>query len=241
MTETTPTNATPSMLRSVSQFPGYRLLATDGEIGEVVDTYFDDQDWCLRYFVLDTGKWLSRRSVLISPASCGHPDWSQKLIPVDVSRHRVRSSPPADLAQPVSRQYEVELHEFYGWPLPWTAGLGARHPGPLGDTHLRSTREVTGYAIQASNGKIGHVEDFIVEENTWIIRYIVVDTRNWLPGRKVLVAPAWVSDVHWPDRRVTVDLTREKIRNSPKYQPTAPINREYESQLYDYYGRPVYW
>ncbi len=108
-------------------------------------------------------------------------------------------------------------------------------------SHVRSVKEVTGYHIQATDGEIGHVEEFILDDQAWTLRYLVVDTRNWLPGRKVLVAPAWVTSVNWANRNVGVDLTTGAIKNSPEYDPSAPVNREYEVRLYDFYGRPRYW
>ncbi|MBK9166200.1 MAG: PRC-barrel domain-containing protein [Bryobacterales bacterium] len=110
-----------------------------------------------------------------------------------------------------------------------------------GDPHLRSVREVSGYRIRAADGEIGRVADFIVDTDGWAIRYLVVDTRNWLPGRKVLVAPRWVQSIDWGDRLVHVRLHREDIKNSPEFDPNEPVNREYEARLYDYYGRPRYW
>jgi hypothetical protein len=110
-----------------------------------------------------------------------------------------------------------------------------------GDSHLRSVQEVAGYHIQATDGEIGHVEDFILDDETWMLRYVVVDTRNWLPGRKVIVPPSWVESVDWANRKVSVDFTREEVRTSPEYDPAAPVNREYEVRLYDFYGRPKYW
>jgi hypothetical protein len=85
------------------------------------------------------------------------------------------------------------------------------------------------------------VEDFVVDDETWTLRYIAVDTRNWLPGRKVLVSPQWATQVDWAERKLWIDLTTDNIKNSPEYDPTAPINRGYERTLYNYYGRPVYW
>lgn len=111
----------------------------------------------------------------------------------------------------------------------------------IADPHLRSAREVIGYHIQAKNGDIGHVEDFIVDDEAWAIRYMVVDTQNWLPGKKVLVAPVWIESIHWAEAKVRVTLTRAKIKKSPEFDPAAPVNREYEDRLYDFYGRPKYW
>ena len=110
-----------------------------------------------------------------------------------------------------------------------------------GDPHLRSSREVIGYHIQATDDEIGHVEDFIVQDNGWVIRYMVVDTHNWLPGKKVLVATDWIEDVNWAERQVHVGLRRENIEEGPEFEPGMPVSRTYEQCLYDYYGRPVYW
>jgi len=106
---------------------------------------------------------------------------------------------------------------------------------------LRSADEVEGYHIAASDGEIGHVETFLIDDAAWAIRYMVVDTRNWLPGRKVLVSPAWIQGISWSQNEVTVDLTREQIKNSPPYHKGQPMNREQESVLFTHYGRPTYW
>src|SRR5206468_12877533 len=102
-------------------------------------------------------------------------------------------------------------------------------------------KEVSGYHIQASNGEIGHLQDFIVDDQNWIIRYMVVDTRNWWPGKKVLVSPQWIERVSWEESKVCVGLSREAVKSSPEYQAHVPITRDYESRLYDHYGRSSYW
>ncbi len=110
-----------------------------------------------------------------------------------------------------------------------------------GDPHLRSTKEVEGYYIRATDGEIGHVEDFVVDDEEWAIRYVVVDTRNWLPGRKVLVSPRWISHLSWPQKEVYVDLTRDETKSAPEWDPDAPLDRQYEMRLHEHYGRPPYW
>jgi hypothetical protein len=109
------------------------------------------------------------------------------------------------------------------------------------DPHLRSTREVIGYHIQATDGEIGHVEDFVLNDEIWSIYYMVVDTRNWLPGREVILSTSWIEEVDWIERHVHVNLSQEAVENSPEFDPSVPVNREYEIRLYDYYGRPKYW
>jgi hypothetical protein len=109
------------------------------------------------------------------------------------------------------------------------------------DCLLRSANELVGYHIKAVDGEIGHVEEFILDDESWTVRYLVVDTRNWLPGKKVLVPPAWIESADCLQETVTFDLTKGQIERSPEYDPSAPVNREYENLLYDFYGRPRYW
>jgi hypothetical protein len=124
----------------------------------------------------------------------------------------------------------------------WTRDvLEAREGQERNDPHLHSTSEVGEYYIHAIDGDIGHVEDFLVDEEAWAIRYLVVDTRNWWPGKKVLVSPEWISRVDWREAKVFVDMTREQIKNSPEYDPSAAVERDYESRLYEHYRRPHYW
>jgi hypothetical protein len=252
------------MLRSMKELYGYKMHAIDGEIGKAHEFYFDDQFWLIRYLVVNTGNWLPARLVLISPFSLGQPDWSARLFPVNETKEQVKNSPEIDIAVPVARQHEIALAKYYNWPRYWT-GNAAEIPGafviPLkqetnieeeqdieeneGDPHLRSSREVIGYNIEASDGEIGHLEDFIIEDESWIIRYMIVDTRKWLHwlpgGKKVLIAPTWIDRIDWAEATVYVDLTRDQVKDSPEFDPSTPVNREYEVLLHDYYGRPKYW
>jgi uncharacterized protein YrrD len=246
------------VLRSVKELFGYSLRASDGGIGSVEDVYFDDRAWTVRYIVADTGGWLTGRRVLISPLSAGRIDARTQSMPLSLTRKQVEESPGIDAAVTVARQHEEALTRYYAWPAYWMDGISA--PAAMGaaaeaDTeasggqaralappsHLRSVREISSYHIGATDGEIGHVHDFIFDDEGWQIRYVVVDTRSWLPGKKVLVARDWIRSVSWAEQRVLVDTNRERIRNSPPFDPAEPVNREYELQLYDYYGRPKYW
>ena len=109
------------------------------------------------------------------------------------------------------------------------------------DSHLRSSGAVSGYDIEATDGEIGHVEGYVVDEEAWAIRYIEVATRNWWPGKKVLISPEWIERVSWPESKVFVALTREAIKDAPDYIESMPVTREYENNLYVAYGRPPYW
>lgn len=250
------------MLRSLKSFQNHTLDARDGEIGKVHNFLFDDNSWEVRYLVTDTTRWLPGRKVLISSAEIGQPEPGTVKVPVELSQEQIKSSPDIDTDKPVSRQQEIDLHHHYGWSYYWMqpASLGGTmiNPSPapivpdkvseepantnLGDPNLRSMREVEGYHIEASDGRLGHIDDLIVDDETWTIRYLVVDTRNWLPGKKVLISPEWrVDQFNWIESTVSINLSREKIMNAPEYDPAALINRGFETQLYDYYGRPAYW
>jgi len=234
----------------------------DGDMGKVHTFYFDDQNWTIRYLVVETGNWLLERQVLISPVALGYPNWEGQMLPVKLTKQQVEDSPPVSRDKPVSRQMETDLHTYYDWPAYWrphgpATGLGAWAAAHMvaeqaqedsadeaeqeDDPHLRSTREITGYHIEVLDGEMGHVEDFIVDDETWILRYMVVDTHNLLPGKNVLIAPLWVEQVNWAESKVHLNLERENIANSPGVDLSSPVNREYETRLYDYYGRPKYW
>jgi hypothetical protein len=249
------------MLLSLISLRKYAVAARDGDIGAVHDFLFDDEFWTVRYLVVDTGRWLPGRKVLLSPRVIGAPAWHELKAPVDLTREQVQSSPDIDTNQPVSRQRQMDLHRHYGWPFYWEgAGVWPNlvapvPPAPVAalpgkaeeetekrDPHLRSLREITGYHIEASDGSIGHAEDLIANDTSWEIRYLVVDLHNWLPGRKVLISPEWlVGPISWAERTVKVFMTKESVRNSPEFDPGAPVNRDYEVRLCDYYGRPAYW
>jgi len=249
------------MLKNALEMMGFGLQATDGEIGSVKDIYFDDETWAVQYFVADTGGWLTGRKVLLSPQSVDKPDFEEGLLPVSLSRKQIEDSPPIDEDQPVSRRAQSQLGAYYNWGAYWAGALGAGQAGaPLSppgqsadeaaqeaapeteaDIHLRSLREVIGYTIQAKDGEIGQVSDFMIQVDEWALRYMVVGTRKWLPGRKVLVSPAWIKELDWLQAHVVVDLPLDSIRNAPEFDPSAPPQREYEARLHKHYGLPGYW
>ncbi len=242
---------------------GLTIRATDGDLGTVDEFYFDDETWAIRYLTVETGGWLGGRQVLISPFSVGRTDWEDKRLDVKLTKKQVENSPNIDTHQPVSRQHEANYLGYYGYPYYWDGpylwgpeyypmGLAAPLATPedllaeriqkeSADSHLRSTAAVTGYSIEAADGEIGHVEGFVIDDEAWAIRYMEVATRNWWPGKKVLVSPAWIESVSWAASRVHVALTRETIKNAPEYVESIPLTREYEDRLYSHYGRPPYW
>jgi hypothetical protein len=253
------------MLYRLSEIEGFHLRATDGTIGSVDDLYFDDATWLVRYVVADTGTWLSGRKVLLTPQSAGEPDPVRKLLPVQLTMAQVENSPDIDLARPVERAMEERLYRYYGWEPYWSDGIMPinvpRRPArgvpaaapaslaindpdadePSFQPHLRSADTVMHYYIHARDGDIGHVADFLVDTRAWTIRYMVIDTRNWLPGRKVLVSPQWIEDISWSENRVVLDLFKQQIREAPEFHPGTPLSRDDEETLFAHYRRAPYW
>lgn len=246
------------MLIKAKTLKGYKLNGLDGEIGKVDEFYFDDQHWVVRYLVADTGYWLADRQVLISPYALLSVDKDMKHINLDLTKKQIEDSPLLSTDKPVSRQFEEDYYGHFGWPM-YSAGpfiwgafseIERDHKKWITDTvkakkswdpHLRSTHDVSGHHIQASDGVIGHVEDFIIDDQTWAIRYLIIDTKNWLPGKMVLVSPEWIERVSWSDAKVYVNLSSENIKNSPEYIEESHLTRDYEAKLYQHYNRQRYW
>lgn len=263
------------MLRSMKDLEGCTIRATDDNIGHLTDFYFDDEAWVIRYFVVDTGNWLSSRKVLISPMAISHPNWAEKSLPVSITKEQVQNSPDIDTEKPVSRQHEIQHLGYYGYPFYWGgAGLwgGGIYPDMLlgysgmmsipqayspeaveayvsdeakrhqnDDLHLRSCKEVVGYHIQATDGDIGHVQGILVDEETWAIRYLIVDTSNWWLDHEVLIPPQWIRDVIWQEATVSVNLTLQAVKDAPKFDSAAQLDREQEIEIFKHYGLPGYW
>lgn len=248
-----------TMLWKALALHGTTIEATDGAIGSVDDFLFSDDNWTIRWAVIDTGKWLPGRQVLLPPDRLTLPDSKSGSIAVHLTRKQVEDSPEIDRDPPVSRQQETRIYSHYGWDPYWgsmgtSAALGEPailspviEPRPMepldepGDPTLHAVRDVTGYYIHASDGDIGHVEDFLVSSLDWVIRYLIVDTKNWWPGKHVLVAPQWAAGISWSERAVTLEMTREMIEQAPEYNPDAVIDRPFEDRLHGHYQRPAYW
>ena len=245
------------MLSKAKTLKGYKLDALDGEIGEVNEFYFDDQHWTIRYLIAETGNWLAGRQVLISPYALVAAIKAEHHIAVDLTKKQIEESPSLNSDKPVSRQFEEAYYDHYGWPMYWSGpNMWGYYPNitrnqetwktttkgeKAWDPHLRSTDNVSGYEIQALDGEIGHVEDFIIDDETWAIRYLVVATRNWWPGKKVLISPQWIERVSWSESKVFVNLTRDAIKRSPEYTEALLLTRDYETGLHHHYNRQGYW
>jgi len=248
------------MKRKIKSLTGFSIGATDGEIGNVKEFYFDDETWTIRYLIVETGGWLFGRKVLISPHSIQHSDWENKIFEANLTKEQVRNSPDIDTDKPISRQHEILLNQYYPWPSYWgdglwAGGLGvtgmmapvtlpleqavaeeAKSPNEKYNPHLRSTSALTGYSIKATDGDIGEIEDFLIDEDRMKIDFIVVDTGAWLPGKKVLLSPDLIKEINWNSSKILVNATVEQVRTSPEYDADRPMDDEYVASHQSHYG-----
>ena len=245
------------MLHRAKTLINYKMGASDGEIGKFEEFYFDDKYWTVRYLVVDAGNWLTESPdspVLISPYAVKAIDEKKKIIDTDLTKKQIKDSPSWNTQKPVSRQLEETYYAYYGWAPYWTgpkmwgynsypvrAIQKAAHAEKPWEYNLRATAAVSGHDIQATDGHIGHVMDFLIDDKTWAIRYLIVDTKNWWPGKHVLVSPQWIERVSWNESKVFVNLTRENIKQGPEYQKDSLITRDFETRLHKHYNREGYW
>ncbi len=247
------------MLNQAKTLKGFKLDSLDGEIGKIKEFYFDDVYWTIRYLVVDTGNWLTDKQVLISPYALSTVNKDAQNIAINLTRKQIEGSPSMDSEKPVSRQFEEAYFNYYAWPMYWDGPfMWGDYPSPYNirnrkklpkstkvkkawDSHLRCTHDVSGHHIQAVDGEIGHVEDFIIDDETWAIRYLIVNTQNWWEGKMVLVSPRWIDRISWGESKVFVNLSRAIIKQSPEYTEGSPLNREYEADLHRHYNRQGYW
>lgn len=253
------------MLWNASKIKGYTVAATDGDIGTVSDLLFDDDSWRIRWLMVNTGTWFTERKVLLPTSSLGHADLQAEKFSVKLTRQQVKDSPDVDTQRPVSRQAESDIFGYYGWSPYWddgfyAGGYGSGMTAPIvtpmpdaqrierdaveaqhrnEDPHLHSFDSVEGYYINTTDGDIGHVEDMLVEENDWSIHYLVVDTRNWWPGKKVLISPNSAQDINWANETVSLSVDRERVKNSPEYDEATIVDRAYEDRFNAYYNSTV--
>jgi sporulation protein YlmC with PRC-barrel domain len=221
------------MERNILSLIGYAVQATDGEIGKIDDFYFDDETWTIRYAVVKTGSWLSSKKVLISVSVFDNADLNTDLFPLNLTMEQVRTSPDIDTDKPVSRQKEAMLNQHHFWENYWGSGSYAaemsipnRRPvrikaidrDPNEDVHLRSIAQVSGYAIHASDGEIGHVNNFIIDDKTWHLVDLVVDTHDYIGGKKVLIPVSAVHSISYLLWTVYLDVTKTDISTSKLFE-----------------------
>ena len=206
---------------------GTSVVASDGVAGKVYDLLFDDQSWEVRNLVVETGGWWRSRDVLLGPAMIDHHDGANRRLVIRGTIQQLAEQRRAATFLPVARRRLLEASQIIAWEAYWTRAVDLSGEIP-GDPHLRSTRILPGVRVAASDGKIGHLADFLVDDQTWSIRYVGIDTRNWWPGRHVLIEPMWIESIDWDTRRARISMPRERIEHSPPYDPSAPVEAQRE-------------
>lgn len=238
------------MLRRVRDLEGWTVRSRDGQdLGIIEDFYFDETRWTIRYVAVKAGNWLTGRVVLLSPMNLERVDWQQASVTFALTAEQIQAAPGESSAVPGSREWEAAFASYYSLPYYWagtgawgdwdTPGEAARSGPPpeevsaaaVSQSHLLRIRDVAGQHVHAIDGEIGHVDDFLVDDRTWTIRYLLIDTSNWIGGRSVLVPPSWVQSIDWAERRVRVRVSREAIEKSPEYDPAADIEGVYRAPL----------
>jgi uncharacterized protein YrrD len=217
------------MLILVRQMEGAMVEATDGKFGKVVDFLFDDSTWKVKSFVLDAGTWLNSRRVTIAPDLIRHKDWSDhRLMIAGLTRKQILESPGVETHVPVANGPRMDTATIMDWGLYWVQIID--HPWQVGDDpHVHNTQEVTGYHLRETDGHIGHVADFLIDDEAWQIKFIEADTRNWWPGKHVLISPERVLGIDGVNRVVNINLSRNALENSVVYHPSLGQSQTFES------------
>jgi hypothetical protein len=219
------------MLQRIKDLYGNKLAALDGDIGHVQDFYFDDKTWVIRYLVADTGSWLTGRRVLLSTHAFGKLDPYENTLHIKLLKKQIENSPSLESHKPLSRQHEEEYYRFYGWPAYWDDGTWGVGGFPLVmlqpqaspprhtrhrrfDFRLQNTQAVTGYHIQTVDGTIGHVSGLTVDDKSWAVRDLVVETGHWYSGREILISPSKIEAIRYEELKVFVNLTKADIQQT---------------------------
>jgi hypothetical protein len=224
------------MERTINGLIGCRMEARDGDGGRVDDVYFDDESWAVRYLVLKTDAWLSGRKVLIAPLALMEDGGMIGVFRVNLTQDQIRNSPDIDTDKPVSRQQEIELYGHYAWKGYWESGFYAQGVGEIKevsnmpqnersgsavDLHLRATSYVTGFHVHGTDGEFGHICNFVIDDRTWMVLNLVVDTGHLPVGKKVLVAVDHIIQMQWNDSEIYLNETKADIEKSTVFEPSA--------------------
>lgn len=245
------------MLRTLSSLYQYTLWTKDGELGKVNDVFFEDTAWDIRYLVVDLNRWLPGRRLLIPPSVSRRPQDDEGRIPIEMTRDSIRTAPPVTSDQPVSRQLEDQLHSFFGWQPYWSGEpeggtvapkapegdemIGDRQsdsvPGdaPRGNPHLRSARDMVGYGVEALSGAVGVLSDLLIDDATWMVRYLVVDIGQSGSSHLVVIAVDSVETVDWSQLSLFLDMRKVSVERAPSFEEAPVIPEALEHRLERHY------
>jgi sporulation protein YlmC with PRC-barrel domain len=199
------------------------LEGSDGRVGTLYDLLFDDQSWKVQHLVVRTNRWVRGRQVLLTPTVIEYADWPERHVQVRLTREQARHSPDADADLPVERRQMLEaaaqglIAEAYWWKV---LDVSSEFEG---DPHLHSTKLLSGLHIHCTDSQLGHVEDFVIDDENWRVADLVVATRNWWPGKRVVVEPTLMKSINWDGREIQLTLPREQIEHRPAYEGKLPL------------------
>ncbi|MQA29204.1 MAG: hypothetical protein GEU82_05100 [Luteitalea sp.] len=178
------------MLHRDRRLKGTLVRGTDGDLGVVEGLYFDEKDWTVRHLIIGRDKALKEGSVLVSPTSI-RPNWNIAMLVANIGQREIRDS--------------AEV-----------GGDADLRPTRPASGQTRNTDQLMGFHLKATDGDIGHVDDLLIDEASWRICYLVVDTSNWIGGKWVAVVPSVLRSIDWTDRTIEVAITRDEVKRSPE-------------------------
>lgn len=239
------------MLLRAHELEHYSLQAADGELGSVNRLYIEQATWVARYLVVGTGLMELGQEVLVSMYAVRQVDHDAKRITVSLTKEQILNAPPAVLDLPLSRTYEREYLQFYGWPAYWEQAGGtiggrvdtpaevlARVPAEAETIQLMNSDDLAACRVQAIDGEVGDLDDILLDTDDWRVPFLEMDVGHWWAGRKVLIPTDWITGMDWNDMRIDVGLRIGQIQSAPEYRSDTPIDAAYDGQLRAHYGEP---
>jgi hypothetical protein len=242
-------------LYTSSDLKQYRLIAADGDLGSIEDFCVEQWSWAVRYLVVDTGKWLANRKILVSPIAVGNIYDQDSTIDIELTKWQLEHSPVLEQKSTISRQYEDLYHKHLNWAPYWTATeaeprslatseIIAEQAEPDtpsdGENHLKCETELRGFAMRARGQQAGSVDGIIIDSYYWVVRYLIVDVQQWLPAKTIILSPEWITELDWTRRYINVDISGDVMSSAPAYDETQPLSQQYEIDLYKHYGMSYY-
>ncbi len=243
-----------------SWLKSFDVVGKDEDFGSVDDALIDEKDLTIRYFTVKTGNWFSGEKMYISPASIESINVNDEVITTDITKEEAENAPRLEGRELIDRTYETNFHTHYGlnpywtgpgvWGTSFTAReLAAQQPVAMpepeedskGEPEIYKAKDIIRYEFAAQDDSFGQVEDLLIEEDSYKVRYFVIDTRKFFGGKKVLISADWVENIDWIKAQIQTNVTKEQVENSPEYLPEIPLSREMEVDLYSYYNRAPYW
>ncbi|MBD1400584.1 PRC-barrel domain-containing protein [Pelovirga terrestris] len=194
------------MLKNAEHLIGYTLESCDGEIGQVKGFHCDDQHWTVRYLVADMGHWFRDRQILIPPSAITGVNLNMQTIDINLTKQQIDDIPALVHGETEARQLQDPR-----------------------DPHRCSSHNLISSHVQGTDGDIGHIDDFLIDLDTWAIRYFIIDTRKWWLAKKVMLSSLWIERVNWLEAKVYVNLARETMKHTSPYTVLDPLNCRHES------------